>query len=56
MVGGTLRNLLRRDADLSLPPGKWRVRRALGAQESAPTDVDLELPGPHTSLELDAPR
>jgi hypothetical protein len=56
LVGGTLRNLLRRDADLALPPGKYRVRLAHGAKESAPKDVDLSTPGTRASIELDAPR
>ena len=56
VVGGTLRGLLRRDAELSLPPGKWRVRLALGAKESDPKDVDLTTPGTRASIELDAPR
>jgi hypothetical protein len=56
VVGGTIRNLLRRDADLSLPAGRWRVRLARGASESASKDVDLTAPGTRASLDLDAPR
>jgi hypothetical protein len=56
VVGGTLRNLLRRDADLSLPPGHYRVRLSHGASESAAKDVDLSIPGTRASIDLDAPR
>jgi hypothetical protein len=56
VVGGTLRGLMRRDADLTLPPGTWRVRLAVGAREGPPKDVDLSAPGTRASLDLEAPR